>query len=97
MDEILSLVEILDNAESYKIERCERDVFECAGYSGYPAAKLDVSRVMDYTLSTLEDCEDADDEEYVAKNNMKAQKVLEGIKYVVAVIDYPVSKPAVFK
>jgi hypothetical protein len=103
MDEILSLVEILDNAESYTIERCERDVFE---YGGLPADKLDVSRVMDYTFEhfgdgddkeSVDSVDDADDEESVAKNIIKAQKVLEGINYVVAVIYYPVSSPAVFK
>lgn len=107
MDEILDLVEVLDGIEQFEMDRSEENVFE---YAGRPCDPIDTLEVSNYVFLDNDycdcesDCEDDEDSDYdrkyrkvIKRNNLKSIELLEGIKYVICVITYPVTNHAIFK
>lgn len=95
MDEILENVEIIEGNTKHKILKTEQNIF--SAYGGHPRDELNTSCVSNFVFEGYGD-EDDDQLEELDNSNKKANEKLSlNVKYVVAVITYPIENPALFK
>lgn len=100
MNKILKNVEILDYDHLYNLQICKNNKVEnnvFTAYGGYPSCDLDETCISNFTFSGY-DGEDEKSEQEIKKSNKKSKtKLSANVKYVIAVINYPINNPAIFK
>lgn len=95
MDEILENVEVIEGNTKHKILKIEKDIFSV--YGGHPSDELNTDHISNFVFEGYDDEDDEQLEELNTSNKKSKKKLSRNVKYVVAVISYPIENPALFK